>query len=104
MTNRNGEFSRRKFLRNSGMFAGAIALGQSKSRPRKSPTRPLLELAKLERYVDPLPIPPLVRPRDTRANPENPGAAIPYYRIAMKPGAAKIHRDLRPTQFWGYNG
>src|SRR5215475_372958 len=106
MKNGQSEFSRREFLRNSGMFAGAVALGQSKSksRPKKSPTRPLLELAKLERYVDPLPIPPVVRPRSTRANPENPSVAIPYYRIAMKQGAAKIHRDLRPTQLCGYNG
>jgi len=86
------------------MAAAALALGQTKSRQIKSPLRPLLELSKLERFVDPLPIPAVARQRGTRANPEKPSAAVPYYRIAMKAGAAKLHRDLKPTEFWGFGG
>ena len=99
---RNGFFDRREFLRNSGMFAAALAAGQTKSRQIKSPTRPLLDLSKLERFVDPLPIPGVLRPKGMRTNPDNPSAVVPYYRISMKAAAAKIHRDLRPTEFWGF--
>src|SRR6267142_2902052 len=99
---RNGFFDRREFLRNSGMFAAALAAGQTKSRQIKSPTRPLLDLSKLERFVDPLPIPGVLRPKGMRPNPDNPSAVVPYYRISMKAAAAKIHRDLRPTEFWGF--
>jgi spore coat protein A len=45
-----------------------------------------------------------LRPNAKRAHPENSTLTIPYYRIAMKPGAAKLHRDLKPTQFWGFGG
>lgn len=102
MQNRITFFSRREFLQNSGMFAAAFVTGQSKSRQLKSPTRPLLDLSKVERFVDPLPVPGVVRPRAMRANPENPSAVVPYYRIPMKVGGVKLHRDLRPTEFWGY--
>jgi spore coat protein A len=99
---RKGFFDRREFLRNSGMFAAALAAGQTKSRQIKSPTRPLLDLSKLERFVDPLPIPGVLRPKGMRPNPDNPSAVVPFYRISMKAAAAKIHRDLRPTEFWGF--
>jgi len=99
---RNGFFSRREFLRNSGMFTAALAVGQSKSRQIKSPTRPLLDLSKLERFVDPLPIPNVIRPKGTRPHPDNPSAVVPYYRVSMKAAPAKLHRDLKPTEFWGY--
>src|SRR5215831_4639978 len=104
MRNRTGFLSRRKFLQNSGMFATAFAVGQSKARQIKSPTRPLLELSKLERFVDPLPIPAVVRPRGTRASPEDRSIAVPYLRMVMKASTAKLHRDLKPTQIWGFAG
>jgi spore coat protein A len=84
------------------MFAAAVAAGQSKSHPAKTPSRPLLDLATLERFVDPLPVPGIAKPRGTRPHPEHASLMVPYYRIVMKVGASKIHRDLKPTQFWGY--
>ncbi len=47
----------------------------------------------LTKYVDVLPIP-------ARAHPTSKG----HYRIVMREFQAKIHRDLPPTTFWGYNG
>lgn len=47
----------------------------------------------LTKYVDPLPIPSVARP-DARG----------HYRLVMREFQAKVHRDLRPTQFWGYDG
>ena len=104
MRNRTGFLSRREFLQNSGMFATAFAVGQSKARQIKSPTRPLLELSKLERFVDPLPIPAVVRPRGTRVSPADGSIAVPYLRVVMKAATAKLHRDLKPTQIWGFGG
>jgi spore coat protein A, manganese oxidase len=104
MRNRKGFFSRREFLQHSGMFAAAVAVGQPIARQIKSPTRPLLELSKLERFVDPLPIPGVVQPRSTRPSPDHPSIAVPYLRIAMKAATAKLHRDLKPTQIWGFGG
>jgi spore coat protein A len=47
----------------------------------------------LPRYVDPLPIPPVIRPAHS-------GATL---QIHMRPFRQKIHRDLPPTSLWGYN-
>ena len=47
----------------------------------------------LTKYVDALPIP-------ERARPVKQGS----YRVVMREFQAKIHRDLPPTTFWGYNG
>src|ERR1700733_4316736 len=47
----------------------------------------------LKKYVDALPIP-------ERARPLSKG----HYRIVMREFQAKIHRDLPPATFWGYDG
>src|SRR5581483_1544213 len=48
---------------------------------------------RLTRYVDPLPIPPVIKPKS--------GETL---ELTLRTGSAKIHRDLPPTQIWGYNG
>jgi len=50
-----------------------------------------LNPAALTKYVDALPVP-------ERAQPLRKG----HYRIAMREFQAKVHRDLPPTAFWGY--
>jgi len=47
----------------------------------------------LTKFVDALAIPTLARP-----------IAKGHYRIEMREFQAKIHRDLPPTTFWGYDG
>ena len=66
------------------------ALGQAMA----SPT-PIRSAVKLIRYVDPLPVPPIIRSTD------KPGEIID---IEMNQFQAKVHRDLPPTTLWGYNG
>jgi spore coat protein A len=39
-----------------------------------------------------------------RPSPGNPSTHVPYYRIAMRQFQAKVHRDVPPTTFWGYEG
>jgi len=46
----------------------------------------------LTKFVDALPIPPIAQPESKSR-----------YRIAMREFQARIHRDLPPTTFWGYN-
>lgn len=58
----------------------------------------------LAKYVDPLPVPPRAVPVGEVQDPQNPAARIPRYRIAMRPFQAKVHRDVPPTTFWGYEG
>src|ERR1700749_598739 len=47
----------------------------------------------LKKYVDALPIPGQVRP-----------VSKGHYRVVMREFQAKIHRDLPPATFWGYDG
>jgi spore coat protein A len=47
----------------------------------------------LTKYVDALPIP-------DKAEPVSKG----HYRIVMRQFQSKVHRDLAPTTFWGYDG
>jgi spore coat protein A, manganese oxidase len=63
-----------------------------------------LHAEKIARFVDPLPVPPVLAPSGTRPDPTDPGASLPYYRIAMREQEVKLHRDLPPTRLWTYGG
>ncbi|OEH94196.1 multicopper oxidase family protein [Bacillus solimangrovi] len=51
----------------------------------------------LEKFVDPMPIMPILKP--TAIN-----NGIPYYEVTMLQCKQKLHRDLPPTKIWGYDG
>lgn len=51
----------------------------------------------LEKFVDALPIPSVLRAVGKCEG-------IPYYEVTMKQVKQKLHRDLPPTTVWGYNG
>ncbi|GAA4702565.1 multicopper oxidase family protein [Brevibacillus fulvus] len=52
---------------------------------------------KLNKFADPLPIPPLLQPvSKTRKS--------TYYEVTMRAFKQKLHRDLPPTRLWGYEG
>jgi spore coat protein A, manganese oxidase len=89
--------SRRRLLRRSLYTAagltlkkGVSALGQTMA----SPT-PVRSAVKLTRYVDPLPIPPVIGAT---------GDVNELIEIEMRQFQRKVHRDLPPTFLWGYNG
>jgi len=50
---------------------------------------------KLAHYVDPLPIPPVIRAT---------GKTGEVIKIEMRQFVEKVHRDLPPTTLWGYSG
>ncbi|MFC3039902.1 multicopper oxidase family protein [Virgibacillus xinjiangensis] len=52
---------------------------------------------RLQKFVDRLPIMDTLKPRrkDEKST---------YYEVELKEVRQKLHRDLRPTRLWGYNG
>ncbi len=48
----------------------------------------------LEKFVDPLPLPPVAKP----------DRATGHYRIPMREALVKLHRDLPATRLWTYGG
>ena len=89
--------SRRRLLHRSLYTAagltlkkGVSALGQAMATPT-----PVRSAVKLTPYVDPLPIPPVIRCA---------GNVDEVIEIEMRQFQRKVHRDLPPTTLWGYNG
>jgi spore coat protein A, manganese oxidase len=89
--------SRRRLLQ-SGLYTaagvsfskGLPALGQAMASPAQ-----VRSGVKLAPYVDPLPIPRVIRPTD------NPTEILELEMIQFQ---QKVHRDLPATTVWGYNG
>lgn len=95
--------TRRIFLEQMGwLTAASAAHGAHLMRPASAPPQ-LLDTRSLARFVDPLPIQAVARPAGTRPSPEDPATQIPWYRIVMQQFQAKVHRDVAPTTFWGYD-
>lgn len=94
--------TRRQFLRQSVVLAGASLAAQTPR--RQTIARPTLDPGSLTPFVDPLPIPPVARPSGRRPSPIDSAAQVPYYRLAMQQIEYKVHRDLKPTRCWGIGG
>jgi spore coat protein A len=108
---------RRKFLTISSAAAAAVLSrraaaaqhgGMAMPRPnapeKAIPNRPLLDLAKVSKYVDPLPVPPALQMQGTHPDPEHPRRRLPYAEVVMRESYVHLHRDLPPTRAWTYNG
>jgi spore coat protein A len=65
---------------------------------------PPLHLEALARFVDPLPIPSVLRPKGLRPDPHDPSKSVLFYRIPMREMRARVHRDVPPTTWWTYGG
>jgi spore coat protein A len=89
--------SRRRLLQSGLYTAAGVTFSKGVpafSQAMASPT-PVRSGVKLTRYVDPLPIPPVIRPT---------GKSGEIVEIEMLQFQQKVHRDLPPTTVWGYNG
>jgi spore coat protein A len=106
-------FSRRHFLGRGGLVATWLATRRIAGAAEPAAThgkmamaQPLagrvLQPSKLPRFVDPLPIPPIVRSAGTAPDPARPGHTVPLYRIAMREIEVQVHRDLKPGRCWSY--
>jgi spore coat protein A len=49
------------------------------------------------KFVDPLPIPPILQPVDIVDG-------KPFFEVRMRQNQQQLHRDFPPTTIWGYNG
>jgi len=95
--------SRREFLYKSGVFAAAFSSCPRLLAQGTPAARRPLDVDRLAQFVDPLPVPAILQPEDLRPSPLDSSVRIPYYHLHMRQAEAKLHRDLRPTRFWGFN-
>jgi spore coat protein A, manganese oxidase len=94
--------TRRAFLQHSGILTATMVLPQARP-PQLTPKfRTNLDARSLAQFVDPLPIPVVAQPIDSRPSPADAALKLPYYRVAMRPIESKVHRDLKPTHLWAY--
>lgn len=89
--------SRREFLK-----AGTLALAGAGFPHAADAGAAALDPATLTPFVDPLPVPRVMRPAGARAHPEQAGRRIPFYRLAMREVWQRVHRDLPPTRMWSF--
>ena len=94
--------TRRKFLRQSGMSVAAVMFQQSTHHQLPPRVKPVLDPDTLAQFVDPLPIPAVAQATEFRPSPANPSVKVPYYRLPMREIQSKVHRDVKPTRFWGF--
>jgi spore coat protein A len=94
-------FSRRRFLRTAGLAMAGLSIDREAGWPEQGIA---LDPSTLTPFVDPLPIPSIARPVGSRSNPENSAETIPLYRVPLHEMRVKVHRDLPPTQMWGFGG
>jgi len=85
-------------------MALALRRGMSHAMSHAAPPkfRPELNASSLAQFVDSLPVPEIIQTIGHRPSPDNPAVQLPYYRVAMRQFESKVHRDLKPTRFWGY--
>ena len=95
--------TRRRFLQQLGSLTAATAARADSMREPPTGAARLLDTRALARFVDALPIPHVAQPAGTRPSHANLEFRIPYYRVVMKDFQAKVHRDVAPTTFWGFN-
>jgi spore coat protein A, manganese oxidase len=69
-----------------------------------APPSSALDPNTLKPYVDPLPLPEVVKSIGSKPDPGDPNKTLPLYRVAMQEIHQKVHRDLPPTRMWGFNG
>jgi spore coat protein A len=92
--------NRRQFLKQSAL--GTVL--EARAKQTRPPSGLSLSPYALPKFVDPLAVPSLAERSGSVPWPENAGIHVPYFRIAMREFQAKVHRDLPPTTFWGYDG
>jgi spore coat protein A len=96
-----GNTNRRKFLGNTLASLPAFFLphrfGLAQMAHPAPPALPKHPAPRLDRFIDPLPIPKRIVPVGLRNK-------HPLYRVRMTQFTKKLHSQLPPTRLWGYDG
>jgi spore coat protein A len=80
--------------------SGVLCAGSSVPRPSRPPLHP----DALARFVESLPVPPVLKSDGVRPDPTDPARQVDYYRVAMRQSELRFHRDAPPARVWGYAG
>jgi len=88
-------------------MAGMSGMAHPTTAPHPLPVHHPLLVDRLERFADPLPIPPVAKSLGARPHPENtragkPGSPVEHYQLTMRRVETSVHRDLPPTPQWSY--
>jgi len=95
--------SRREFLYKTGALTAVLSAAPHTLAHPERTVRLTLDVNTLAKFVDALPIPAVLQPADQHPSPTNSQVKIPYYHLHMRASEVQLHRDLKPTQFWGFN-
>ncbi|MBV8730305.1 MAG: multicopper oxidase domain-containing protein [Acidobacteriia bacterium] len=95
--------TRRYLLKQLAFLPAAATQGDGPANQTNAPES-LLDVTKLDKFVHPLPVPRIAKPVGVWPEPGRPQNSIPRYRLAMRQFRAQVHRDMKPTTFWGYGG
>ncbi|MGC2246160.1 MAG: multicopper oxidase [Terriglobales bacterium] len=90
-------------MQRGSLAAMAMAMGRGSSKPIPR-FRTELKIRSLTQFVDPLPVPEIAKASGYRPSPGNAAVKLPYFRVAMRQFESKVHRDMKPTRLWGFNG
>jgi len=75
--------------------------------PSPIPVHQPLRVDQLEKFVDPLPIPPVAtslgfRPQPPNSRMDKAAGSLEYFQFTMRQVETRIHRDVPPTSIWSY--
>ena len=89
------------------MFASGLAVNQAHLLPAMNHStakeQTSFDTGTLAKFVDPLPIPPLAQPsKPPHALAQKAQLESVYYRLPIRTVEAKVHRDMKPTRWWGF--
>jgi spore coat protein A len=87
--------TRREFLKSSLVVSAGLLAPWPLITPHTR-SIPRLDPESIAKFIDPLPIPPVLQP-DTTTFP-----GTDYYQVAMTQFNQQLHRDFGPTMLWGY--
>jgi spore coat protein A, manganese oxidase len=93
--------TRREFLWRSALTAASVAGCRIKLRGESAHIKSL-DLNRLARFVDQLPIPEIARPVRQHPLSAESNTQRPLYRVAMRQVMTKLHRDLPLTRVWTF--
>jgi spore coat protein A, manganese oxidase len=91
--------TRRAFIKSSAVALAGAGMGLPHG---MHPSADALDPSMLTPFVDPLPVPRVMKPTGTQPHPEQAGQRIHYYRMTMRELRQKVHRDLAPTRMWSF--
>jgi len=90
-----------KLLAMQQTYPGMVMPSAVEGMPRKAHVK-TLDAMQLASFVDPLPLPQVLRAEGRRSSATLGAMDAPYYRVCMREVHHRMHRDLPPAKMWSY--